>query len=118
MVQFKSWRDAYLFLLNYGNFSCLNCKYGGHNLDLDVEHSDVEYTHHFCSKTISMVRFDFQFVCGQWVSDKDGSMITDYDMDDCAFDLADEVIKEISNGEKWSFEEIKELVNEHGKVTE
>lgn len=115
MVEFKSWRDTYLFLLKYGKFSCLNCKYGGHNLDLNANNSDFEYSHKFCTEWIAMVDFAFQFVCEKW-TDEDGNTVKGRE-DECAFNLPDKVIEKISDG-KWSFEEIEELVNEYEEVTE
>ena len=101
MVKFKSWRDSYLFLKEYGSFTCLQCKGCNHNLDMSVEHSDSEYARFFCTKTISMVRLDFQFVCPEW-ENENGDKITDEDE---------------KNGE-WSIDEIRELVNEYEEVTE
>ena len=117
-MEFETWRDCYLFLLNYGKFSCLNCKYGGHNLDLDVENSEFAYSHNFCIEHIAMVDFAFQFVCEKW-TDKDGNTVKGRE-DECAFDLPDEVIDAITderNG-KWTFEEIERLVNEYEEVVE
>ena len=115
MVEFKSWRDTYLFLLNYGKFSCLNCKYGGHNLDLDAENSEFAYSHNFCVEHLGMVDFAFQFVCAKWVGENGETL----DMDECAFDLPDEVIDKIRVG-KWSFEEIRDLIEEsnHEEIKE
>ena len=117
MVQFKTWRDTYLFLLNYGKFSCLNCKYGGHNLDLDVENSEFAYSHNFCTEHIAMIDFAFQFVCGKW-TDKDGNTVEGRE-DECAFDLPQKVLDVLIDEDKrWTFEEIEELVNEHKETIE
>lgn len=119
MVQFKSWRDAYLFLKKYGNFTCLNCRYSKHNLDTNVEHTDMEYTHHFCIKTVSMVSFEYMFVCREWEHQDNGKHLEDYGEHCYSWDLSENVIDTIEddrNG-KWSFEEIEELVNEE-KVIE
>lgn len=110
MVKFKTWRDTYLFLLHYGNFSCLNCKYCGHNLNLNADNSDYEYSHHFCSEWVSMVDFNFQFVCEKW-TDNEGNTLKGRE-EECAFDLPDEVIDKLTSTDKlWSFEEIEELLN-------
>ena len=108
MVKFKSWRDTYLFILNYGKFSCLNCTHGGHNLDLNEEHSDFNYSHHFCKEWIAMVDFSFQFVCDRW-ADKDGNTL-DGRKGECAFNLPSEVIEAIQDGNEWSYEAIRDLV--------
>lgn len=111
IVEFKSWRDTYLFLLNYGTFSCLNCKYCGHNLDLSADNSEFAYSHHFCSEWVSMVDFNFQFVCEKW-TDTNGNNLQGRE-DECVFNLSDEVIKKLSSmDKKWSFEEIEELIYE------
>ena len=114
MVQFKSWRDAYLFLKKYGNFTCLNCRYSKHNLDTTVEHTDMEYTHHFCIKTVSMVSFEYMFVCSEWEHQDTGEHLMDYGEHCYSWNLSDKVIETIEddgNG-KWSIEEIEELINE------
>ena len=110
MVEFVSWRDTYLFLLNYGRFSCLNCKYGGHNLDLTADNSEFAYSHHFCSKWVSMVDFSFQFLCEKWTDDKGNTV--DGKENECAFNLSQTVLDVLVNEDKkWTFEEIKELVD-------
>ena len=117
MVQFKTWRDTYLFLLNYGKFSCLNCKYGGHNLDLDVENSEFAYSHNFCTEHIAMIDFAFQFVCEKW-TDEDGNTVKGRE-NECVFNLSDSIIETlVDEDKKWTFEEIKELVNEYEEVVE
>ncbi len=116
MVRFKSWRDAYIFLKKYGNFSCLNCKYSNHNLDTDKEHSDSEYVHLFCTDALAMVRLDWSFVCSNWVHEDTGA--TAEDVKECySWNLPDEVIDIIENSEKrWSIDEIEELINECEEV--
>lgn len=119
MVKFKSWRDSYLFLKEYGSFTCLQCKGCNHNLDMSVEHSDGEYARFFCTKTISMVRLDFQFVCPEW-ENENGDTLVEEDMTKCAFNIpmgVIDILEDESNGE-WSFEEIQRLINEYEKVTE
>ena len=111
MVEFKSWRDTYLFLLNYGKFSCLNCKYGGHNWDLTADNSEFAYSHHFCVEWVAMIDFAFQFVCEKWIDDE-GNTVEGKE-DECAFNLPQEVLDVIvKDDKKWTFEEIEELVNE------
>ena len=114
MVQFKSWRDAYIFLKKYGNFTCLNCKHSSHNLDTDIEHTDSEYVHLFCTEWISMVRLDFQFVCSKWKHQDTGKELKDLGEHCYSWNLSDSVIDTIEdekNG-KWSIEEIEALINE------
>lgn len=120
MVRFKSWRDAYLFMKNYGNFTCLNCKSSSHNLDMDVEHKDSEYAMLFCSKTVSMVRLDFQFCCAEWEHKESGESIQDLIDKGCrhTWNLSDEVIDKIEDGNLWSYEEIVEVVENDGKRTD
>lgn len=111
MVEFKTWKDTYLFILNYGRFSCLNCKHCDHNMDLSVDHSDFEYSHHFCTEWAAMVDFGFQFVCEKW-SDDEGNTV-DGKEDECAFNLPQNVLDALVNEDKkWTFEEIRELMGE------
>lgn len=117
MVKFTSWRDCYLFLEEYGSFTCLQCIGCNHNLDTSNEHSETEYAQFFCTKTISMVRLDFQFVCPEW-ENEDGVTLTDKDMSKCAFDLPDKVVEIIEDENEWSFEEIKRLVDEYEETIE
>lgn len=118
MVEFKSWRDSYLFLKNYGNFTCLNCKHSNHNLDTNVEHTDSEYVHLFCTEWISMVRLDFQFVCSRWKDRENGKGLKDYGEGCDMWNLSDgvlNIIEDKRNG-KWSIEEIEELINEEETI--
>lgn len=117
MVKFKEWRDSYLFLKEYGSFTCLQCVGCNHNLDMNIEHSDNEYARFFCTKTISMVRLDFQFVCPEW-ENKNGETLTDDYMNKCAFNLPNEVIELLENDKEWTIEEIRSIVNEHEEVSE
>ncbi len=113
VVNFKSWRDCYLFLKNYGNFTCLNCKGSSHNLDTDIEHTDSEYARFFCSKTVAMVRLDFQFVCSQWEHKDTNESLKDLADKGCeeTWNISDRALEILDQGDrKWSFEEIKELV--------
>lgn len=118
MVKFASWRDSYLFLKEYGSFTCLQCTGCKHNLDTSVEHEDSEYARFFCIKTISMVRLDFQFTCREWEND-DGETIKDTDMDKCIFNIPLSVIDILDEPDKeWTIEEIRSIVNEHEEVSE
>ena len=113
MVQFDSWKDSYLFLKEFGSFTCLQCTGCKHNLDTTVEHSDNEYARFFCIKTVSMVRLDFQFTCREWENEK-GDTIKDSDMDKCIFNLPMGAIDELDNTDKkWKIEEIRELVKKY-----
>ena len=118
MVQFATWRDSYLFLKEFGSFTCLQCSGCNHNLDTSVEHTDGEYARFFCTKTIAMVRLDFMFTCPEW-ENTDGETIGESDMDKCIFNLPVEVIEKLDvDGKKWTIEEVRELVNEHEEVIE
>ena len=114
MVQFKSWRDAYLFLKEYGNFTCLNCRHSNHNLDTAIEHTDSEYVHLFCTEWISMVRLDFQFCCSKWEHKETGKSLDDYGEDCYIWNIPSSVIDAIEdekNGQ-WTIQEIEELIDE------
>lgn len=110
MVEFKSWRDAYLFLKNYGNFTCLNCEHSSHNLDTDSEHTDSEYIHLFCMEWVSMVRLDFQFCCSKWKHEENGKVLEDYGEDCYLWSISEDIIDSLENGKKWSIEEIEEEI--------
>ena len=120
MVRFKSWRDTYLFLKNYGNFTCLNCKYGKHNLDLSIEHSDMDYASLFCRKTISMVRLDFQFCCDKWEDNETGEVITDFDGNCDVWKIPNDLLEILDDESKeWSIEEIEGVLKDYeGSVEE
>ena len=110
MVKFKSWRDSYLFLKEYGSFTCLQCKNCNHNLDTSKEHSDFEYSHFFCTEQIAIVDFSFQFTCMEW-ENEDGETINESNKDECIFNLPVEVIEQLeSKNKKWTIEEIRGLV--------
>ena len=116
MVQFKTWRDSYLFLKEFGNFTCLNCKHSNHNLDTDVEHTDMEYASLFCTEHISMVRLDFQFCCDKWEHQDTGEKLTDFDENCRVIKLSDEAIDFLDDKSKeWSIEEIREVYDEFTK---
>ena len=113
MVKFESWKDAYLFMREYGNFTCLNCKFGGtHNLDTESEHSDSYYAQLFCTEWVAMVRLDFQFVCEKWKHQDSGETL-EGNLDCDTWNIPSSVAEEIDkDGKKWTFEEIEVLVNE------
>ena len=118
MVQFKTWKDSYLFLKEFGSFTCLQCTGCKHNLDTTKEHSDYEYSHFFCIKQVAMVDFGFQFTCREW-ENEDGDTIKDSDMDKCIFNIPMSVIEELDVPDKrWTIEEIRSIVNEHEEVSE
>ena len=115
MVQFKSWRDAYLYMKEYGNFTCLNCQYGRANLDTGDGHSDTHYARMFCREWVAMVHLEKQFVCEKWKHRRTGETLNgnlDCDMWNIPEEVA-EIIDE--DGTKWSFEEIRGLVDEKSK---
>ena len=117
MVEFKSWRDAYIFLKDYCNASCLNCFYGGARVDLSEEHTDSEYVHLFCTENISMVRLDMMVCCAKWEHQETRKNLKDYG-DKPVWNLTDEVIDKIDEtGVKLSIDEIREIIGDD-KVTE
>ena len=117
MVRFKSWKDSYLFLKEFGLFTCLQCTGCNHNLDTSMEHSDFEYSHFFCSKQIAMVDFYFQFTCREW-ENEDGKKITEDDMDKCIFKIPSEVIENLDDNKEYTIEDIRGLVNGYEEVSE
>ena len=113
MVQFASWKDSYLFLKEFGSFTCLQCSGCNHNLDTSVEHTDGEYARFFCIETISMVRLDYMFTCSYWKG-KDGKTIDESDMDKCIFNLSADVLEKLDvEDKKWTIEEIRQLVEDN-----
>lgn len=109
-MQFKSWRDYYLFVKEFAKYSCLNCEYGGDD-EVGDDESDVVYSNHFCKYWVAMVRWDLQgFICQHWKSDIDGKGLPD-DKDEEMFTLNEHIFKKLQKGNrKWSIEEIKELL--------
>lgn len=111
MVEFKSWRDYYIFLKDYCNFSCLNCYYGGTHVDLSKEHTDSEYAHVFCRESISMVRLDLMSLCAKWVDEDTGKSLEEF-IDAPLFELSDDVINKLDEtGKKWTIDELRALLN-------
>ena len=89
MVKFNDWKDFVWFVSNYRNFSCLNCAYGGKQ----VEPSQFL----FCIRTISMVDFRFFCLCAEWKSEN-GKSLEDYK--DCPmWNLSDSIIEKLENGD-------------------
>ena len=111
MVEFQSWRDFYIFLRDYCNFSCLNCYYGGSDVDLNKEHTDSEYAHVFCKESISMVRLDLMSLCVNWHDKDTGKSLKEFG-DARLFDLTDGQLDALNNRtEKWSIDEVRALIN-------
>ena len=117
MVQFKTWKDSYLFLKEFGLFTCLQCTGCKHNFDTSKEHKDSYYSRFFCTKQVSMVEFSFQFTCREW-ENENGDKITDNDMDKCIFNIPLEVIENLDDDKKYTIEEIRGLVNGYEEVLE
>ena len=109
MVSFKSWRDFYLFLQKYHNFSCLQCKHYNRDLDTDKQHSDFEYSHFFCPQTVSIIDFAFQVCCPKW-TDTTGKSLKDYE-ESPVYNFSDEIIEKLDLMDKVSIEEIDEIIN-------
>lgn len=98
---------------DFANFSCLNCRYGGAKYHDDSEtHTDGEYARLLCTKFVSIVRLDLQFVCAEWVHEETSQTIEDI-RDKFSWNLPQDVIDKIeSNDTMWSVEDIKELLDE------
>lgn len=113
MVEFKTWKDNYIFLRDFGNCTCLNCHYGGTSYTDDTEeHTDSEYAHLFCTESITMVRLDLMMVCANWKHEETGIGIEDIGENNM-WKLTDEEIDILDESDKkWSIEEIRELVND------
>ena len=102
MVQFKSWKDANLFLKEYASASCMNCKYGPNELDKGQ---------FVCMKTLSPIRLDMVRVCVEW--ENDGKTFDDLKNHN-AFNLSEKLIDEIEKLDGFvTFEMIKDLVSEN-----
>ena len=114
-MRFKTWKDQYLFIKHYTNASCLTCKYGG---EIDESNDDGDFKRIFCRKYLSMVEFAFQFICAGWESN-DGKRIEDFD-DDCPlYKLKDGLFDILEDENKtWSFEEVKEVIENYEEVKE
>ena len=111
-MNFKSWRDYYLFIKNYAVCSCCNCKHTNtDNIDVnDESNTDATYARHFCVYHMAMIRWDLQgFVCPYWES-VDGDRIQ---MDSKVFLLHQDVWDFLEGNEnhKWTIEEITRLQN-------
>ena len=114
-MNFKTWRDFYLFVREYAKYSCCNCKHssaGTVDVD-DPSNKDTAYARHFCSHFVAMVRWDLSpVVCKHWES-KDGDKLP---KDDNLLTLSEDVLKILEEDEdkKWTFKEVVEVANEHG----
>ena len=111
MVQFKSWKDYYIFLRDYGVFTCLNCHYGGNKLSDDEEHSNQDYAYVFCIHHIAMVRLDMQTFCINWADSKTGKELKDLGLDTSQWSIPDEIIDLLDEPDKeWSIDEVREAI--------
>lgn len=119
MVMFKSWRDNYIFLRDYGEASCLNCHYGGAEYTDDFEsHTDSEYAHLFCRESISIVRLDLMMVCAKWRCNDTGKSLEEIGEDNF-WKLPSQVIDILDKDDKrWTINEVRELINEYEKIIE
>lgn len=111
MVSFKSWKDMYLFLKKYHNFSCLQCKYYHSDLSDEEMYTDSEYARFFCPYHLSMVRLDFQQSCPNWTS-KDGVKLTDMDQDLPVFKFNNRVLDTLDDMQYVSINDIDKIVEE------
>lgn len=110
MVSFKSWKDFYLFLEKYHNFSCLQCKHYSKKLDTNEKNSDFKYSHFFCPKTVSIVDFSFQVGCPQW-EDHDGKTLKDYG-ESPVYNFSDELVDKLDTMKDITIEDIDAMVEE------
>ena len=110
MVEFKTWRDAYIFLKDYCNASCLNCHYNGSKVDLSKENEDIKYVRVFCLENISMVRLDKGLICcAKWEHKESRDTVKDKG-DMPLWNLSDAVLEKLDDGERRTIEEIKEII--------
>ena len=116
-MKFISWRDYYIFLRDYVNYSCLNCQYGGNNLNIDEEHSDIDYATVFCKFNISMVRFDFQTLCIEWEDNEGHTLPVE---DGWNYKFSEKVLEvfESDDSKGWTIEDIREVIENHEEVKE
>ena len=116
-MKFKTWKEQYLFVKEYANACCFDCRYGGEIKETTGKDSD--YVRTFCSKFISMVDFQFQFpLCAEW-ENKDGQMLNDISDDDTTiFRIDDDLLDSLDTDYEWTFEELKERINNHEEIKE
>lgn len=115
MVAFKTWRDAYIFIRDYSNFSCLNCKYGGANIDTTQEHPDSTYVYLFCKNAIAMVRLDFITVCNEWTNNQDKTL-KDYPEDTPLYNLPEDVMEILEKEDDHiTIEYVESLIKKNGE---
>lgn len=112
MVQFKSWKDKYLFLQKYYNYTCLQCKHYHKDLNDEEEYKDSEYARFFCPHMIAMVRLDFQLCCHEW-EDKEGNPIPSEE-DVKVFNFSDKIADILDAQENpVSIEDIETIIQEN-----
>ena len=110
MTNFKSWKDMYLFLDRYYNFTCLQCKHYTKDLDDNKTYSDSDYARFFCPHQIAMVRLDFQLLCNEWES-KDGIKLSEIDRNTAQpYKFTDEMADKIDELNQATIEEIEEII--------
>ena len=111
-MKFKTWKDFYLFLQRYHNFSCLQCKYyPKEDMDTDEEHSRWEYARFFCPHMISIVNFSFQVSCHEW-TDKEGKGLRDYG-DAPVYQFSDAIVDKLDKLDySVSIEDVERLIKE------
>lgn len=111
MVEFKTWKDAYLFLKRYNKYTCLQCKYYNIELDDDKEYSDVEYVRFFCSNQMSMVRLDFQQCCDRWENENGLKLIN---FEDTLYTFNEEITNILSQTtEKLSIKDVEKIIQQN-----
>ena len=60
-MKFENWKEAYQYILDNTDKSCLNCRFGT-NGKKDIE-NDTCSPFVFCTKTIQMANLNFGVVC-------------------------------------------------------
>ena len=103
MVRFKEWTDYTRFLLEYCPCTCLNCRYG--------TDGDIETKQFVCMMTLSPVRLDITVVCPEWINN-DNETLKDYG-DEFTINIRKDICKALEEDGLWSFEEIKEFVDNY-----
>ena len=112
-MKFKSWKDKYLFLKEYANASCFNCKYCG---ELKDSNDDRDYVRTFCTKHISIVEFQFQVLCGEWEHEDTHEKLNEFEEDTPFFKINDGLLNKLDKYEKeLNFEEIQKIINMEDK---
>lgn len=112
MVSFKTWKDNYLFIEEYCNYSCLNCYHNQTNR-INEGSEDKAYAQILCDITLTFKRLDDEYpVCTDWVS-KDGVTSFSQYIDESIWNLDDDAVDKIESlSGRISFDDVKKIVEE------